>query len=62
MNQIRKKEVIPDDAIPVIWAARGEQVYQTPLSNFEQRVKEAKEKEELRIGLLGYMNGKRYAR
>jgi len=62
MSQIRRKEVIPDDAIPVVWAARGEHVYSTPLSEFEEKVREAKEKEESRYGYLGYMQGKRYAR
>ena len=61
MSQIRRKEAIPSDAIPVIWAARGEHVYETSLSEFEQIVKEAKEKEEFWIGCLSSMNGKRYA-
>lgn len=62
MSQIRIKEIIPDDAIPVVWAARGENVFETPLSEFEQKVREAKDKEELRYGYLGSMHGKRYAR
>jgi len=62
MSQIRRKEVIPDDTVPIIWAARGEHVYETPLSEFEQKVREAKDKEELRYGYLGSMHGKRYAR
>jgi len=62
MTQIRRKEVIPANTIPVIWVARGERVYETPLSEFEKKVKEARDKEELRSGYLGFMNGKRYAR
>jgi len=62
MNQIRRKEVVPDDTIPVIWVARGEHVFSTPLSEFEQKVKEAKEKEDLRASYLGSMHKKRYAR
>jgi len=62
MNQIRKKEVIPDDTISVIWVAEGAHVFQTSLSEFEQKVEEAKKKENLRTGYLGFMHGKRYAR
>ena len=62
MKQMKRKEVIPDDAVAVIWAASGEYVYETPLSEFEQKVKEAKEKEIAWIGRLTSMNGKRYAR
>lgn len=62
MNQITRKEVIPDENIPVIWAAQGAHVYLTPLSEFEQKVEEAREKESLRSGYLSSMHGKRYAR
>jgi len=62
MYHVTKKEVIPDENISVIWVAQGAHVFLTPLSEFEQKVKEAKEKEKLRIGYLGSMYGKRYAR
>jgi len=62
MNQITRKEVVSDENISVIWVARGKHVFSTPLSEFEQKVKEAKEKENLRSGYLGSMTGKRYAR
>jgi len=62
MNQIRKKAVIPNENVPVIWAAQGEHVSQTSLSEFEQKIEEAKEKEGLRSGYLSSMQGKRYAR
>lgn len=62
MDQISKKKVIPDENISVIWVSRGVHVFATPLREFEQKVKEAKEKENLRYGYLGSMHGKRYAR
>ena len=62
MNQITRKEVVSDENIPVIWASKGAHVFSTPLSEFEQKVREAKDKEELRYGYLGSMHGKRYAR
>lgn len=62
MSRIAKKKVVSDENIPVIWAAQGEHVYLTLLSEFEQKVEEAKEKEGLRSGYLSSMKGKRYAR
>lgn len=62
MKQITRKEVVPDENIPVIWVAKGEHVYLTPLSEFEQKIEEAKQKGELRSGYLSSMHGKRYAR
>lgn len=53
-------QVIPDENIAVIWAARGEEVTRTSRSDFDKAVNEAKKKHETLTAFLSQTKNKRY--